>query len=31
MERVKDYFGTDVKDMDAVVFSTATGKIGSGI
>lgn len=31
MEIVKDYFGTDVKDMDAVVYSTATGRIGSGI
>lgn len=31
MEIVKDYFGTDVKDMNAVVYSTATGRIGSGI
>ena len=31
MGKIKDYFGTEVKDMDTVVFSTATGEMGSGI
>lgn len=31
MGKVKDYFGTEVKDMDAILYSTAEGKLNTGI